>query len=145
MNRIIQCSVLALAAGLPGCYATMARVSPQIQGHLLNHGRPVSGAQVFIAQDQETGRCGDTPKDAQAASRGAFRLDETRQPEWVYPNPRYGSWTLCIAYQGHTYVGYSMAQLDYPPAQLSLRCELSLPQQRQVEHSASVYGFCERV
>ena len=148
MNRIIRYSVtaglLALSAGLGGCYATMARLSPEIQGHLVNHGRPVSDAQVFIARDEDAGRCGEVPKDAQAPSRGVFKLEETRQPEWVYPNPRYASWTLCIAYQGHTYVGFSMAQLDYPPAQLSLRCDLSQPQRQQAEHSASVYGFCQR-
>jgi len=145
MNRIARCSLLAAVAGLSGCYATMARLSPQIQGHLLDHGRPVSDAQIFIARGEDTGRCGDTPADAHTASRGVFTLPETQQPEWVYPDPRYGSWTLYIAYQGHTYVGYSMAKLDYPPAYLSLSCELSLPQKQQAEHAASIYGFCQRI
>jgi len=144
MNRIARATLLATMVSLSGCYATMARVSPQIQGHLLDHGRPVSRAQVFIARDQEAGRCGDTPQDAGVSSKGIFTLAETRQPEWVYPDPRYGNWTLCIAYQGHTYVGYSMSQLDFPPEYLSLRCDLSQRQQQQAEHVATVYGFCQR-
>ncbi len=145
MNRIARCALLAVMACLSGCYATMARVSPQIQGHLLDRGRPVSDAQVFIAQDQEAGRCGDTPKNAGVPSKGLFTLPETRQPEWVYPDPRYGNWTLCVAYRGHTYVGYSMTQLDFPPAYLNLHCDLSLPQRQQAEHVASIYGFCQRI
>lgn len=143
MNPVIRCALLLLPALLlSGCYATMARVSPQIQGRLLHHGQPVSDAQVYIAREDQQGRCGEVPADARSASQGRFMLDETRQPEWVYPNPRVGSWTLCIAWQGHTYVGYSMSKLDYPPPSLSLSCDLSVPQQRQAEHVASVYGFC---
>ena len=144
MNPVIRCALLVPAALLSACYAPMARVSPQIQGHLLDHGRPVSDAQVYLARDEEPGRCGDIPADAQAASQGLFTLAETRQPEWVNPNLRFGSWTLCIAWQGHTYVGYSMSKLDYPPPFLSLSCDLSSPQQRQTEHVASTYGFCRR-
>lgn len=132
----------ALAAGLGGCYATMARVTPQIQGSLFDQGRPVSGARVFIARDQDLGQCGEVPEDAQGVVSGAFRLGETRQPEWVYPDPRYSAWTMCISYQGHSYVGYSMAKLDYPPPQLRLRCELAVPQRQQTEHAAATYGLC---
>ncbi|MDR3418891.1 MAG: hypothetical protein P4L83_22175 [Nevskia sp.] len=136
---------LALAACLSGCYMTMARVSPQLQGRLLDHGQPVSGAQLFVTQGERPGQCGDTPRDALVFLGGAFELPETRQPEWVYPNPRYAAWTLCISYQGHTYVGYGMAKLDYPPPQLSLRCDLSTPLQHQTEHVADVYGLCTKI
>jgi hypothetical protein len=132
----------ALAAGLGGCYATMARVTPQIQGSLYDQGRPVSGAQVYIARDQDLGQCGDVPADAQGVAGGAFKLAETRQPEWVYPDPRYSEWTMCISYQGHSYVGYSMAKLDYPPEQLRLRCDMARPQKQQTEHAAATYGLC---
>lgn len=139
----LTCALVAgLIAGLGGCYATMARITPQIEGSLYQQGRPVSGAQVYIARDQDLGQCGGVPGDAQGVVRGAFQLAETRQPEWVYPDPRYSEWTLCISYQGHSYVGYSMAKLDYPPEHLSLRCELSSPQQQQTEHAAAIYGLC---
>jgi hypothetical protein len=144
MNRIARiASSLALAL-LGGCYATMARVSPRIEGRLLDHGRPVSGARVYLATDAQAGRCGTVPGDAQASRSGVFTLDEVRQPQWVSPEPRYGSWTLCLAYAGRTYVGYSMSQLDFPPARLRLDCELSEPQQRQAEHPAGIYGLCRR-
>jgi len=145
MRYIALAGVLVLPAALAGCYMTMARVSPQLQGRLLDHGRPVSSAQVYIAQSDSPGRCGDTPKDALVFLGGAFELPETRQPEWVYPDARYAAWSLCITYQGRTYVGYSMAKLDYPPPQLSLSCELSTPQQLQAEHAASVYGLCRKI
>lgn len=132
----------ALAATVGGCYATMARVTPQIQGGLYERGQPVSGARVYIARDQDLGQCGEVPADAQGVVRGAFQLAETSQPEWVYPDPRYSQWTLCISYQGHSYVGYSMAKLDYPPEHLSLRCELTAPQRQQTEHAAATYGLC---
>jgi hypothetical protein len=138
-HLILAC---AAGAGLCGCYATMARVTPQIQGRLVEQGRPVSGARVYIARDQDLGQCGETPGDAQSTVQGAFQLAETRQPEWVYPDPRYSEWTMCISYQGHSYVGYSMAKLDYPPAQLRLSCDLSAPQRQQTEHVAATYGLC---
>jgi len=141
ITRSVSCLALAL---LGGCYATMARVSPRIEGRLLDHGRPVSGARVYLAAEGEPGRCGAVPAAASASRDGMFMLDEVRQPEWVSPEPRYGSWTLCLAYGGRIYVGYSMSKLDYPPARLRLDCELSEPQQHQAEHPASIYGLCRQ-
>ncbi len=143
MNRIAQSvSCLALAL-LGGCYATLARVSPRIEGRLLDHGRPVSGARVYVSREGE-GRCGVVPADARTSRAGVFALDEVSQPQWVSPEPRYDSWTLCLAYGGRTYVGYSMSKLYYLPAPLRLDCELSEPQQRQAEHPASIYGLCRQ-
>jgi len=139
--RSASCLVLAL---LGGCYATMARLSPRIDGRLLDHGRPVSGAQVYVSLDGQAGRCGAVPGDARASRAGVFSLDEVRQPQWVSPEPHYDSWTLCLVYGGRTYVGYSMSKLYYQPEQLRLDCELSELPQAQAEHPAGIYGLCRR-
>jgi hypothetical protein len=142
MKKLRSTALLGVVVVLSGCVPTWPRITPAVEGRVLEAGQPVVGATVYVVAWPENGQCKESSLAAITASNGEFSIEAFRRFGWdPLAGDRLSNWAVCVKKAGAWYLGYSEISMGYTTPNINLACELTDPVVKR-NGEVSVVGLC---